>query len=313
MLSTTRALRSTAKVLGRRPLSSATRPRSAAVVSPPSSLSPSPSPVSQQEAEQLAEQLKPQPFILRPLSRRLQLKQVSSPPSDPHSATLHFVSPLFPSSPKTLTIPNLFLRDSSIHPDHVHPSSRQKLFRTTDVPLDGKLVGYGVHDVPGHGECLVTEWSTALRDESIPVQTRKLSVIPVDFLAGILKGDAEHKEAEGTLPPTQPWDRAKLEAGLKRTPYEAFKTDDVALRETLDALTRDGIVLLMGVPTEEKEGHATELRRVVERIGTLKRTWYGDLWDVRAKEDSENIAYTNLDLGLHMDLVYVYSLFSLEV
>ena len=100
--------------------------------------------------------------------------------------------------------------------------------------------------------------------------------------------------------------------GLKRTSYEAFKTDDVALRETLEALTRDGIVLLTGVPTEEKEGHATELKRVVERIGTLKRTWYGDLWDVRAKEDSENIAYTNLDLGLHMDLVYVWLFFSLS-
>ncbi|GAA5862997.1 hypothetical protein JCM8547_003643 [Rhodosporidiobolus lusitaniae] len=303
MLNPVRSLRATARLLrslSSRSYSAASLPRRASVL-PASDLD---SPLSPQQDEAAGEQMKPQPFVLRPLSRRYQLKQVSTPSPSSSSATLHFVSPAAPSQPRTLTLPNLFLRDASIHPDHVHSASQQKLFRTTDVPLDGKLVGYGVHDIPGHGECLVTEWSTPLKGESVPVQTRKLSVVPVDFLAGIMKGDEAHKQSEGTLPPPRPWSREMLEGSLKRTEYTAFKGNDVALRETLEALQRDGIVLLTGVPTEFKEGHNTELRNVVERIGSLRKTWYGDLWDVKAEEGSRNIAYTNLDLGLHMDLTH---------
>ncbi|GAA5820746.1 hypothetical protein JCM11251_003137 [Rhodosporidiobolus azoricus] len=291
-----------------RTYATASPPRPAAVLpssptSPPSA--PSSSPASAVETAQAVEDsLKPQPFILRPLSRRLQLKTLSSPSPSSASTTLHFLSPAAPSTPLTLTLPNLFLRDSSIHSSHVHPSSKQKLFRTTDIPLEGNLVGYGVHDVPGHGECLVTEWSTAMTTPGVPVQTRKLSVVPVDFLAGILKDDAAHKSATGILPTEQPWDRAALVSRLKRTDYAAFASSDEVLLDTLSALQRDGLVILSGVPTEEKEGHHTALRKVVERIGTLKETWYGDLFDVKAVEGSKNIAYTNLDLGLHMDLTH---------
>lgn len=40
-------------------------------------------------------------------------------------------------------------------------------------------------------------------------------------------------------------------------------------------------------------------------MGEIRRTWYGDrVWDVKSVAGSKNIAYTNLDLGLHMDLVH---------
>ncbi|GAA5999717.1 hypothetical protein JCM10207_005876 [Rhodosporidiobolus poonsookiae] len=302
MLRTTRTPLNHLATLTRRAYTASTLPRPASVQ--PSADGPtfaSPPPAAPGTVDDTAG-LKPQPFILRPLSRRYQLEKIAK--ADSHfSTTLTFVSPSAPRQPRSLTLPNLFLRDASIHPDHVHPASKQRLFRTTDIPLEGKLVGYGVHDVPGHGECLVTEWSTPIT-ANVPIQSRKLSVVPVDFLAGIMKGDAEHAEREGTLPAARPWDRAGLERTLQRTPYDLFKRDDGALLQTLDALIKDGIVVLTGVPTEEKDGHETELRRVVERIGSLRRTWYGDLWDVRAVEGSRNIAYTNLDLGLHMDLTH---------
>ncbi|BGP48658.1 hypothetical protein JCM10450v2_004534 [Rhodotorula kratochvilovae] len=247
--------------------------------------------------------MKSQPFVLRPLSRMYQLESVATTPHAPSSSTtLRFVTPSAPNEPRTLALPNLFLRDASIHPDHVHPASQQKLFRTTDIPLDGKLIGYGVHDIPGKGDCLVTEWSTPVR--GAPVKTAKLSVVPVDFLVGILQGDEAHAQQEGTLPAATPWDRAQLERTLVRTPYDAFQSDDGALAHTLEALITDGIAIVTGVPTQERAGHNTELRRLVERIGSLRRTWYGDLWDVKAEEGSLNIAYTNLDLGLHMDLTH---------
>jgi gamma-butyrobetaine dioxygenase len=48
-----------------------------------------------------------------------------------------------------------------------------------------------------------------------------------------------------------------------------------------------------------------ELPRLASRLGEIRRTWYGDrVWDVRSVPDAKNIAYTNLDLGLHMDLLH---------
>lgn len=40
-------------------------------------------------------------------------------------------------------------------------------------------------------------------------------------------------------------------------------------------------------------------------MGEIRHTFYGPLWDVRSLgSSSRNIAYTNVDLGLHMDLCY---------
>ncbi|CAG8432769.1 502_t:CDS:2 [Diversispora eburnea] len=42
----------------------------------------------------------------------------------------------------------------------------------------------------------------------------------------------------------------------------------------------------------------------VERIGTIRSTFYGKTFDVISIPGAKNIAYTNLSLGLHMDLLY---------
>jgi len=41
------------------------------------------------------------------------------------------------------------------------------------------------------------------------------------------------------------------------------------------------------------------------QLGEIRNTFYGPLWNVRSLGSaSRNIAYTNVDLGLHMDLCY---------
>jgi len=265
-----------------------------------SAFSPPPSPTSATSSSQL----KPQPFIPRPQSRTLQLESLSTTPHDPlRSTTLRFLDPTS-STPRSLSIPNLWLRDSSIHPSHVHPSSNQKLFRTTDVPLEGKLIGYGVHEIPDFGECLVTEWSTPLKTKGMDLKSVKLSVVPLELLKGMLMGEREQDKVMGNLPESREWDKVRLEKTLVKVDYRQYMEDSDKLFEVLDGLVKDGIVFLTNVPTDKKEGHETELKRLVERIGSLRKTWYGDLWDVKAEEGSRNIAYTNLDLGLHMDLTY---------
>ena len=46
-----------------------------------------------------------------------------------------------------------------------------------------------------------------------------------------------------------------------------------------------------------------ELRALAAAFGRIRYTFYGHVWNVRNIKESRNIAYTNLDLGLHMDLL----------
>ena len=64
-----------------------------------------------------------------------------------------------------------------------------------------------------------------------------------------------------------------------------------------------GIVKLKGVPTEMTDNETCELRSIAQAIGPIKDTFYGETWDVRNQPDSKNVAYTDLNLGLHMDLL----------
>lgn len=66
-----------------------------------------------------------------------------------------------------------------------------------------------------------------------------------------------------------------------------------------------GILFVAGVPNIETSHEKCELRALAELFGELRSTFYGPLWDVVNIHNSRNIAYTNLDLGLHMDLLYV--------
>lgn len=202
------------------------------------------------------------------------------------------------SNGSSIELPNVYLRDSSTHPAHVHPSSRQKLFRTSDVPASNELKGWNVHGIENEGECLVCEW-----DE--PVNGERLSLLPVELLLNLV----ESKDTMD-MPSPASWDAASLRRRLVQVNFDEYMHDDTALRSVLTALLRDGIAFVKNVPTKKKEGHHTSLRTLVERIGSVRRTWYGDLWDVKAEEGSLNIAYTDLDLGLHMDLVSVVLLAS---
>lgn len=161
------------------------------------------------------------------------------------------------------------------------------------MPLGASVVGYGVHEIAGEDH-LVMEWSEPVR--GVDSKSAKLSVTPLSLLVGLIKS------GNGKTPEARPWTREELEQRVVKTKYSEFVKSDKALLSSLEGLLEDGIVFLDGVPTEAKEGQATELRKVVQRIGTLRSTWYGDLFDVKAEQGSKNIAYTNLDLGLHMDL-----------
>ena len=75
--------------------------------------------------------------------------------------------------------------------------------------------------------------------------------------------------------------------------------DDMTLLSCLDTLSSHGLTVLEGAPRREDV-----LRDVSRRVGPLKITDYGDIFDVQTKTSPNNVAYTSGYLGLHTDQPY---------
>ena len=101
-------------------------------------------------------------------------------------------------------------------------------------------------------------------------------------------------EAVAPLPPTRLWDRT-LE--IPRFDYQEVTGDDGVRRAWLAALVETGLTYVTGAPT--RTGTVLEL---VERVGPVRTTNFGTVFDVRAVVDAISNAYTAIDLPLHVDL-----------
>ena len=182
-----------------------------------------------------------------------------------------------------------WLRDSCPTAESIHPSTRQKLHRTTDAVKDAKP-----KSVSADKDGLRIEW-----------QSGHKSFYPTEYLARYSsygRLSAFHHDVR-----QQPWNLAKISANEQLfVPYESVQTDSGRLA-AMTQLERDGLVFIQNVPNAETSNETCELRRVAEAFGEIRHTFYGPLWDVKDVKDSRNIGYTNLGLCLHMDLLWVSS------
>jgi [2-(trimethylamino)ethyl]phosphonate dioxygenase len=79
----------------------------------------------------------------------------------------------------------------------------------------------------------------------------------------------------------------------------AVRADEGALARWLGRVLTDGLAFLADVPPEPGAILAT-----MPLAGQVAETNYGSLFDVRAVPDPENLAYSDLGLGLHTDNPY---------
>ena len=191
-----------------------------------------------------------------------------------------------------------FLRDSCTCPRCVDPHSKQKLFQTSDVPSQvaarsqtvvdddrgngqkGPAVELGwTHDVEGFGPEHRTRHSIAWLRRALDTE--------LHLRAGVRHGDRVL------------WDRQTIVRDNKWVDYADWMGQDAALFDALTHLNRYGLLFLRNVPDSQES-----VVDIAARVGTLKDPLYGRTWDVRSKQQAENIAYTPRYLGLHMDLLY---------
>lgn len=190
---------------------------------------------------------------------------------------------------KNTSFPYIWLRDSCQSEDCVHPSSRQKLHRTSDIPLDITPIEDGVQVTPTGIDITWSDGHQSSFDQDFlerHASTSKLAEWHHDNLL------AEQSWTSGSISRTPnlfiPYDRVRTSSGLV---------------DAITQLTKYGLLFVSGVFNKETSNETCELRTLAERFGEIRHTFYGLLWDVVNVPNSRNIAYTNLDLGLHMDLL----------
>ncbi|KAK2460827.1 hypothetical protein APHAL10511_007297 [Amanita phalloides] len=106
--------------------------------------------------------------------------------------------------------------------------------------------------------------------------------------------------------PVQPWSPDSL----RTTPslFVTYSSLSAAqeLATATEQIAKYGILFITGVPNAKTSHEDCELRILAEKFAQIRSTFYGTVWDVINVRDSKNIAYTNLPLDLHMDLLYFH-------
>ncbi|KAJ8473194.1 hypothetical protein ONZ45_g16383 [Pleurotus djamor] len=101
------------------------------------------------------------------------------------------------------------------------------------------------------------------------------------------------------------WDASTISSSQSLfTNYASLHTEQ-GLLDAITQLTQYGLLFVRGVPNEETSHETCELPALANKFGPIRETFYGKTWDVMNVKNSKNIAYTNLYLGLHMDLLYM--------
>ncbi len=189
--------------------------------------------------------------------------------------------------------PFVWLRDSCPCVSCVHPSTRQKLHKSSDIspqikPLrlmdkpDGLQIDWEPFD--GHAEHTSFYSSDFLRRHASPANLMEF-----------------HKEVSAQRWTSQHFaSRPDPELSFA---YPALLTDPHALHTAYTDLAKYGLIFIRNMPIERVSDADCELRALAQTFGMLRNTFYGETWDVKNLKNSKNIAYTNLDLGLHMDLL----------
>jgi len=174
---------------------------------------------------------------------------------------------------------SLWLRDN--RPDDRDPHSGQRLIDIVDVPESPRLRGAALDP-----EGVRVEWADGERH----------TLFNKEWLAAYARAEAPAETV------ARPW----LEGGALDAARDFAWATPAGLRadrrQRLRWLTRlleDGLAFLDGLPADERA-----LLEAVPLVGRVCETNYGLTFDVRSVAQPENLAYSDLGLGLHTDNPY---------
>lgn len=180
----------------------------------------------------------------------------------------------------TTDYPWTWLRDHSHDEATLHPATQQRQLFTGG--LDANLTG---SVVTIQGDDLIISW-----DDESP------STLPIGFLA-------EHRAASGStseyLGEPVLWDAESIGEQWPAVRHDEVMDSDAAVADWLNTVVRYGFCMVLDTPLS-----VGAARTLVERIGYVRETIFGGLWDFEADLDKADTAYTNLGLRPHTDGTY---------
>ena len=95
------------------------------------------------------------------------------------------------------------------------------------------------------------------------------------------------------------WQRDSFGDSVNKIDYDDFCNNKKTKLASLNAVKDLGFCVLKNVPCVDKK-----VLEVIDQFGFTRNTNYGKLFEVRSKINANNLAYTNLGLGCHLDNPY---------
>jgi gamma-butyrobetaine hydroxylase len=177
----------------------------------------------------------------------------------------------------------IWLRDHCQMPASRNPDNGQRLLSITDIPED------------------IAIEKVSLEDRRLLVQFTPdghRSEFDLDWLYDNCYNLNRHSDDRSEVGKIL-WSGKSFEQGLPRYSYTTFCEQPKSRLAALQVVKDYGFVLLDAVPNK-----AGQLLKVIEQFGFVRETNYGPYFEVQTKIDPNNLAYTNLGLGCHLDNPY---------
>ncbi|MEO7398451.1 MAG: trimethyllysine dioxygenase [Ilumatobacteraceae bacterium] len=181
----------------------------------------------------------------------------------------------------TTKYPWIWLRDHAHDEDTLHPITQQRQLFTAALPAELRAASAAVT-----GESVVVNWD----DGTSP------SVLPVSFLAAHRGASPARAGVETSV---LLWDRQTIEANLPTVAFDEIMENEDGLRRWLAALGELGFCIAAGTPPT-----AAATEALLRRIGYVRETIFGGMWEFTADLTKADTAYTNLELRPHTDGTY---------
>jgi len=174
-----------------------------------------------------------------------------------------------------------WLRDHSHASDSLNPDTLQRQVDTFSIPVD---IAPRTLDIIDGGRTLSIVWQ---HDASV-------SVWPARFLWQIARDEGRETAAHRSL-----WDRAAMDGNFPTMAHADIVGSDAGLKAWLGLVERYGFALATGTPPTLDATAA-----LARRIGYVRETIFGGLWDFTANLAFQDTAYTPVAIGPHTDGTY---------
>jgi trimethyllysine dioxygenase len=175
-----------------------------------------------------------------------------------------------------------WLRDHCHSKESLHPDTLQRQVDTFAIPVD---IAPAKLEIADGGRTLRIEW-----------QHGGASVLPAAFLWNITQNDGRE-----VAPRRRLWDRAAIGDAFPTMSHAQIMSGNEGLLRWLSLVEEYGFALATGVPPTLE---AT--KELVTRIGYVRETIFGGMWEFTANLAFKDTAYTSSAIGPHTDGTYSF-------